>query len=498
MYHFDGYIISGILDGRVMMSIKLPSHKTKIVCTIGPASRTEKVLKGLIRAGMNIARLNLSHGSLDQHARDIRLTRRLSDESGRPVAILVDLPGPKIRVGMLNKEPMVLKKGDNVTLTVRNLTGDTSLIIPVEFKGLIKSLKTGGKVYLNDGFIQLRVLEIKGDDAVCRVVIGGKLLSHKGLNVPGADLGVDAVTERDLELLDFALKNNVDAVGVSFAGSAEDINMARDFALAKGKDIYVVAKIERSQAVENIDGILEASDAIMVARGDLGVEIPIEKVPVVQKMIIRKANVMGKPVITATQMLESMTSNIRPTRAEVTDVANAILDGTDAVMLSEETAIGDYPVETVRMMSKIASVSEKNRIQRQVLKVVQGYKKSGLSATSIEDVISSSLIDALNILDIRLILTPTHSGSTPRLVSRFKPRCWIISFSENMAVCNFLSLSYGVYPVFMERRKNILDKAIQFIEKNGLAKKGDTVILTEGLLPGRPGGTDTFRIIRVD
>ena len=479
------------------MSIKLPSHKTKIVCTIGPASRSEKVLKGLIRAGMNIARLNLSHGSLDQHARDIRLIRRLSDESGRPVAILVDLPGPKIRVGRLNKEPMVLKKGDNVTLTVRNLTGDTSLI-PVEFKGLIKSLKTGGKVYLNDGFIQLRVLEIKGDDAVCKVIIGGKLLSHKGLNVPSADLGVDAVTVRDLELLDFALKNNVDAVSVSFAGSAEDINMARDFALAKGKDIHVVAKIERSQAVENIDGILEASDAIMVARGDLGVEIPIEKVPVVQKMIIRKANVMGKPVITATQMLESMTSNIRPTRAEVTDVANAILDGTDAVMLSEETAIGDYPVETVRMMSKIASVTEKNRIQRQVLKIVQDYKKSGLSATSIEDVISSSLIDALNMLDIRLILTPTHSGSTPRLVSRFKPRCWIISFSESMAVCNFLSLSYGVYPVFMERRENILDKVTQFIEKNGLAKKGDTVILTEGLLPGRSGGTDTFRIIRVD
>lgn len=479
------------------MSIKLPSHKTKIVCTIGPASRSKKVLKGLIRAGMNIARLNLSHGSLDQHARDIRLIRRLSDESGRPVAILVDLPGPKIRVGRLNKEPMVLKRGDNVTLTVRNLTGDTSLI-PVEFKGLIKSLKTGGKVYLNDGFIQLRVLEIKGDDAVCKVIIGGKLLSHKGLNVPGADLGVDAVTVKDLELLDFALKNNVDAVSVSFAGSAGDINMARDFALSKDKDIHVVAKIERSQAVENIDGILEASDAIMVARGDLGVEIPIEKVPVVQKMIIRKANVMGKPVITATQMLESMTSNIRPTRAEVTDVANAILDGTDAVMLSEETAIGDYPVETVRMMSKIASVTEKNRIQMQVLKIVQGYKKSGFSATSIEDVISSSLIDALNMLDIRLILTPTHSGSTPRLVSRFKPRCWIISFSESMTVCNFLSLSYGVYPVFMERRENILDKATQFIEKNGLAKKGDTVILTEGLLPGRSGGTDTFRIIRVD
>ncbi len=480
------------------MSFRLPSHKTKVVCTIGPASRSERVLKGLVRAGMNVARLNLSHGSLEQHARDIGLIRRLSRELGKDVAILADLPGPKIRVGMLAREPIMLKKGDNVTLTVRDVTGDKS-VIPVEFKGLVKSLRKGNKVYLNDGFIQLRVLETRDDSALCKVVIGGKLLSRKGLNVPGAELAVDAVTDRDMELLSFTLENGVDAVSVSFAGSANDIKKVRKFASDKGKDIYVVAKIERRQAVENIDEILEACDGIMVARGDLGVEIPIERVPVVQKMIIRKANMMAKPVITATQMLESMTSNIRPTRAEVTDVANAILDGTDAVMLSEETAIGDYPVDTVRMMSKIAAVTEKNRIHRPVLEDTQGrVYKAGLRAISIEDVISSSLVDALRMLDIRFILTPTHSGSTPRLVSRFKPGCWIISFSDSLSVCNFLSLSYGVYPVLMERRGNILDGVIQFIKNNGLAKKGDKVILTEGLLPGRVGGTDTFRIIRVD
>jgi len=309
--------------------LQLAGHKTKIVCTIGPASRTELVIKKLIKSGMNVARLNLSHGTLEHHREDIRRIRSLAAQLERAVTILIDLPGPKIRIGKLQNEPLELRRGDNVTLTAQDILGTTSRI-PVNYPQLPQSVAKGSLIYLNDGLLQLRVHEVSGDEVRCKVIIGGPLLSHKGLNLPRARIWRDPITEKDLDLVDFGLKEEVDTFGTSFVEKADDIRKVKEFARKRGKSIYVVAKIERAEAARNIDEILDTADAIMIARGDLGVQIPIEEVPGVQKKLIHKANLLGRPVITATQMLESMTENIRPTRAEVTDVANAILDGTDA------------------------------------------------------------------------------------------------------------------------------------------------------------------------
>jgi len=330
--------------------MQIPDHKTKIVCTIGPASSSEELIRELILAGMNVARINFSHGSFESHSEVIRRVRKVAADLDRTIAILADLPGPKIRIGKLVKEPLMLQKGNLVTLTVDELTGNENRI-PVSYKQLPESVVPGNLVYLSDGFIQLRCLEISGKDVLCEVLIGGQLYSHKGLNLPGAKIFLDPVTETDLKILEFALNEGIDTFGISFIENAEDLRKVRKFATARGKSVYIVAKIERRQAVENIQGILEETDALMVARGDLGVEIPIQEVPSVQKELIRSAKLLGIPVITATQMLASMTDNIRPTRAEATDVANAILDGTDAIMLSEETAVGNYPVEAVEMMA---------------------------------------------------------------------------------------------------------------------------------------------------
>jgi pyruvate kinase len=332
--------------------------KTKLVCTIGPASRSDVMLEKLLLAGMNVARINFAHEKLERHADDIRRIRNASFKTKRPCQILADLPGPKIRVGDLKHEPVELVHGQEVWLTTQKIMG-TVKRVPVNYAQLTQSVKKGSLVFLNDGFMQLQVLQVKGTEVKCRVLIGGPLLSHKGLNLPAAKLFVEPVTEQDLKFVEFGLGQGVDFFGVSFVERAADILKVRAFAHKMGKIIRTIAKIERSEAIRNIDSILKVTDGIMVARGDLGVEVPIEMVPVIQKRLIAKANWAGIPVITATQMLESMTHNIRPTRAEVTDVANAILDGTDGVMLSEETAIGEYPVETVDMMEKIAVSVEK-------------------------------------------------------------------------------------------------------------------------------------------
>ena len=326
--------------------------KTLIVCTIGPACRSLAMLKSLLKAGMGLARLNFAHGDLKQHAEDIRNIRRAASNLNIPCRIMIDLPGPKIRIGKLKKEPIYLRIGEKVTLTTKDLLGDEKRI-SVSYKALPKSVRRGGMVYLSDGFLQLKVDKISNTEVQCRVMIGGNLWSHKGLNVPDGKVLLEPVTRKDLEYVDFGLRHGVEIFGVSFIQTAEDILRVKAHARARGKVVRTIAKIERSEALENIDSILKVTDALMVARGDLGVEIPIEKVPVAQKLLIRQANLKGVPVITATQMLESMTHNVRPTRAEVTDVANAIWDGTDAVMLSEETAAGDYPLQAVQMMAKV-------------------------------------------------------------------------------------------------------------------------------------------------
>jgi pyruvate kinase len=479
--------------------LQLAGHKTKIVCTIGPASRAEQVIKRLIKSGMNVARLNLSHGNLEDHREDIRRIRSLATQLKRVVTILIDLPGPKIRVGRLQNEPLQLRRGDNVTLTGQDILGTASRI-PVNYPQLPQSVEKGSLIYLNDGLLQLRVREVSGNEVRCKVIIGGPLLSHKGLNLPRARISMDAITEKDLDLLDFGLKEEVDTFGTSFIEKADDILKVKEFARKRGKSIFVVAKIERAEAARDIDKILEAADAIMIARGDLGVQIPIEEVPGVQKRLIRRANLLGRPVITATQMLESMTENIRPTRAEVTDVANAILDGTDAVMLSEETAIGKYPVETVKMMARIAASIERQRRSVGWPPDLEKYFRDGVGhkKVSAEDVVSLNVIEAVRALNVRLILTPTHTGSTPRRISRFKPDCWILSFCNYEPTYRFLALSYAVHPFLVKDQVDAWpERIVKLIKDLRLAKKGERVILTEGTAPGQLGEADSLRIIRV-
>ena len=464
--------------------MKLPLHKTKIVCTIGPACRAPSKLAEMIKSGMNVARLNFSHGDFPEHAENIRNIRAAARASGRPVGILIDLPGVKIRVGSFPNGTILLKKHEEVVLTVRKASG-TDVLIPVEYKQLTKVVSKGSIIYLNDGFIQLKVRRVGKYEVYAKVLIGGKLLSHKGINLPGAKLRINPITRRDLQIVDFALKQGIHVFGLSFIESAKDIDKVRQFAKKRGKSVYLVAKIERCGAIENFDEILKSADAVMIARGDLGVEIPIEELPLIQKRLIQKANAMGRPVITATQMLESMTQNIRPTRAEVNDVSNAILDGTDAVMLSEETAIGDYPQETVRMMAKIAQVTELQREGGNLSYDEAGQIRDMVGhrgALTVTDVLSLNAVRVAEELKVRYILTPTLGGTTVRRISRFKPHCWILSFSAQSRVCDSLTFSYGVYPFCLKKQiTNGPDEAVKIIKKFHLAKKGDRVLWAHSL-----------------
>lgn len=447
--------------------------------------------------GMNVARINFSHGNFESHSEVIRRVRKVAAELNRTVAILADLPGPKIRIGKLEKEPIMLHKGNFVTLTVDEELGNEKRI-PVSYKQLPESVVPGSLIYLSDGFIQLRCLEISGNDVLCEVLIGGELYSHKGLNLPGAKIFLDPVTEKDFKILEFALSKEIDIFSISFIESAEDIHKVRNFAAARGKSIHIVAKIERRQAVENIHEILKETDGLMVARGDLGVEIPIQEVPSVQKEIIQSAKLLGIPVITATHMLASMTNNIRPTRAEATDVANAILDGTDAVMLSEETAVGNYPVEAVEIMAKIAKATENWRSKTKwgLDTIIKGIMAREMS---IDEVITLQVHEALQKLPVAAVLTPTRSGATPRRVSRFKPETWILAFSRVPRTCDFLSLSYGVYPVNVKETKEGWEKkATEKAKELGFVKSGEVVIFTQGPSLGKPGGTNMLKILTLE
>ncbi len=477
--------------------MQIPDHKTKIVCTIGPASSSEEMIRKLMLTGMNVARINFSHGNFESHSEVIRRVRKVAAELNRTVAILADLPGPKIRIGKLEKEPIMLHKGNFVTLTVDEELGNEKRI-PVSYKQLPESVVPGSLIYLSDGFIQLRCLEISGNDVLCEVLIGGELYSHKGLNLPGAKIFLDPVTEKDFKILEFALSKEIDIFSISFIESAEDIHKVRNFAAARGKSIHIVAKIERRQAVENIHEILKETDGLMVARGDLGVEIPIQEVPSVQKEIIQSAKLLGIPVITATHMLASMTNNIRPTRAEATDVANAILDGTDAVMLSEETAVGNYPVEAVEIMAKIAKATENWRSKTKwgLDTIIKGIMAREMS---IDEVITLQVHEALQKLPVAAVLTPTRSGATPRRISRFKPETWILAFSRVPRTCDFLSLSYGVYPVNVKETKEGWEKkATEKAKELGFVKSGEVVIFTQGPSLGKPGGTNMLKILTLE
>lgn len=474
--------------------MKLPLHKTKIVCTIGPSSSSLPKLEALIKSGMDVARLNFSYAHFEEHRENIRNIRKAAGKLKRCVNILIDLPGIKIRIGELKNPPILLKEHDRVVLTTQKVLGAPALI-SVDYKRLPESVFKGGIIYLNDGFIQLKVERVFQHEVYCRVMIGGLLLSHKGLNLPGANLSINPLTQKDFDAIEFGLKEHVTTFGLSFIEKAEDIRRVREFARKRGKDVFLVAKIERKNAIDNFDEILAVADAVMVARGDLGIEIPMEQVPIVQKQLIVKANLRGRPVITATQMLGSMTQNIRPTRAEVNDVANAILDGTDAVMLSEETAIGDYPVETVKTMAKIATSTEAMYHEGHLSKNIREQMSHAASGLSMTDTICLNAVEAVEKLKAKFILAQTSSGSTARHISRFKPPCWILAFSSHRQICEFFTLSYGVYPFLAQQRINKPEVLLSHLKKTGLVKTGDTIILTERRFFSHPGHTDSLGVV---
>jgi pyruvate kinase len=468
-----------------------PANKTKIVCTIGPASGSPEVLAQLIRAGMNVARLNFSHGEFAGHARDIETIREAARRVGRPVAIMADLPGPKIRIGELAEEPIYLRGGNPITLTTETVAGTTERI-SVNFDKLPTVVNSGDYIYINDGFIQLKVLRVAPPEVYCEIVVGGMIRSRKGLNIPDVDLGISAFTDHDRRCMAFALENGVDAVSQSFVESAADIEAVREAARQQGHDPFIIAKIERSRAVENLAGILAVTDGIMVARGDLGVEIPIAKIPTVQKRIMDMANRLGKPIITATQMLESMTTNRLPTRAEATDVANAILDGTDCVMLSGESAVGEYPLDAVSMLREIAADIEPNRTL--YARCENRTLAADACPVAFSEVIASSVAESLKCIKPAAIITPTRSGTTARRISRFRLPVWIAAVSSQKKTCQELVFSYGVLPVFEPDHPGVWREWIQkWLADQG--ESGDIVVLTEGPSVKYPHRNNRMEII---
>jgi pyruvate kinase len=431
----------------------LPSKKTKIVCTIGPASQSEDVLEFMIRSGMNIARINFAHGQLEDHRRTIANVRAAAAAAEQRVAVFGDLPGPKMRIGALEEEPIELKRGEPFTLQTEGIVGNARRA-SMDFEDLPLVVKPGDLIFMNDGYIQLRVERVN-DGAVESVVeVGGELRSNKGVNFPGIDLGISAFTEQDREFLAFAAEEKLDGVSQSFVAGPSDIAAIRTAAAEHNYDPFIIAKIERSAALSDLDGIIEAADGIMVARGDLGVEIPIEEIPAVQKRIIRRSNLEGKPVITATQMLESMTTNRRPTRAEATDVANAILDGTDCVMLSGETAVGRYPVETVATMARIAEETETDIPDLHMAQRLQSQQATG--DITLADLMSLTVYQTAETLDPIIIFAPAATGRTARLMNRFRMKQWIVAPSQHEATCQKLQFSYGIFPVQVDA--NILSE----------------------------------------
>ena len=471
----------------------LPDHKTKIVATIGPASDSPEMLERLIRAGLNIARLNFSHGDFSDHAVRIARIRAAERATGQRVAILADLPGPKMRLGKIAPEPIELRAGDPFTLTSDDTIGNPQRV-SMSFAPLPRVVKPGHRLFLNDGLVQLVVERVAGRDVHCRVAVGGELRSRKGLNLPGIDLGISAFTDHDRACLEFALKNGVDAVGQSFVESAADIEAVRAAARAVGQTPFIIAKIERSDALKHFDEILTETDGIMVARGDLGVEVPIEEMAILQKQLIAKASLAGKPVITATQMLESMTSNRLPTRAESTDVANAILDGTDCIMLSGESAMGKYPEEAVAMLARIAAYTEAHRPPTRI-ENLKAMARQDPPTTDVE-AMAAVVEHALETVPCAAVFVPTRTGTTARMISRFNPPVWIIGLSRDEAVCQGLAFSYGVHAVQLaEDPDNWNTFARQWLREHQVP--GPVAMLVAGPSTRNPDANHRIEFLRV-
>jgi pyruvate kinase len=465
-----------------------PTHRTKIVATIGPASRSPEVLVKLVQAGMSVARLNFSHGSYEDHAQTVAMLRQVSEQLDIPITILQDLQGPKIRVGEL-KAGLALTEGELLTLVPLAEFADQPQTIGIDYPFLAEEAAPGTQILLDDGLLELSVKAVVGNAVECLVVKGGLLKSHKGVNLPSLNLQLPSLTEKDMQDLEFGLSQGVDWVSLSFVRKAEDLRILKAFLAERGRaDLPVLAKIEKPQAVQNLEEILTECNGVMVARGDLGVEIPPERVPMLQKHIIRRCNQLGIPVITATQMLESMIQNPRPTRAEASDVANAIMDGTDAVMLSGESAVGAYPVDAVLMMSRIAHDVEKD------LK----YTNNPAVKSDATHALSEALNAIDQVLPLRAIVAFTSTGYSAMLVASERPKAMVIAITPNERVYHCLNLVWGVKPLLIDQEVNTFEEMLQQVDyclrERKLVESGDQVLIMGGIPMRQSGGTNFLKL----
>ena len=466
----------------------------KIVCTLGPSSHSEEMMRELLRAGMDVARLNFSHGTHEDHAQVIERLRKAAKAEQRTVCILQDLQGPKIRTGKLRDHaPIVLKPGSRVTITTRDVFG-TPEIISTSFQLLPKEVVPGGRILLSDGKLSLVVLDTTETEVITEVIDGGLLAEHQGINLPGTVASIPSLTEKDQKDLEFGLDHGVDVVAVSFVRTADDVRRVKSIIAERGFNVPVIAKLEKPQAIDNLESIFEITDGVMVARGDLGVEVAPEKVPVIQKHVIRRAMEWRKPVITATQMLESMIQNPRPTRAEASDVANAIFDGTDAVMLSGETASGKYPREAVAMMSRIVVEAESHQTRSS-----GGYRRRDKRKMSISEAICESVAHIGEDVNMSVISVYTETGNTARLISKYRPKAEVFAFCHIEPICNFLNLLWGVQPLLCEQVRSVegmVKNADDELKQRGVVRPGDVMAIVAGT-QSTSGSTNFIRLHRV-
>ncbi|MBD5095666.1 MAG: pyruvate kinase [Lachnospiraceae bacterium] len=471
-------------------------RKTKIVCTLGPATKDENVLRRLIEEGMDVARLNFSHGTHADHKERIEMIKKLRRELDKPVAILLDTKGPEIRTRDFQGGKVTVEDGQIFTLTPRELLGDNT-VASITYKNLAKDIQVGTTILIDDGLIKMEVEAINDEDIRCKVINGGTISNHKGINVPGVHLNMPYVSEQDVEDIKFGIENDVDFVAASFVRSAKDVLEIRDLLNANGGErINIISKIENAEGINHIDDIIYVSDGIMVARGDMGVEIAGEEVPIIQKMIIRKVYNAGKQVVTATQMLDSMVKNPRPTRAETTDVANAIYDGTSAIMLSGETAAGLYPVEAVQTMVRIAE-----RTEQDIDYCKRFFQRERTANPNVTDAVCHATCTTAIDLNASAIVTVTKSGTSARMVSKYRPDCNIIAGTTSHKVYRQLNMSWGVTPIHLEEKNEIFelfDHAVETAEKRGLLNSGETVVLTAGVPLGVSGNTNILKVEIVD
>ena len=478
----------------VRSTLRIERPKTKIICTLGPATSSEKMVSALVEAGMSVARLNMSHGTVAEHSAAVELVRGVSGRLGVPVGIMVDVPGAKYRTGPLSTGTLELRPGDRITLTSRDVVGDRD-VVAVSPPGIHRDALVGASVPLDDGLMELRVLHIKDEDVACTVVRGGRLTERRGVATPGRSPSQPFLGERAWKALDFAAEHQADFVALSMVTRAEDVATAREALQARGLDACIISKIEREEALDQFDRILEASDAIMVARGDMGVEVPLSRVPVIQKDLIARSNLSGKPVITATQMLESMVRSPVPTRAEVTDVANAIYDGTDAIMLSGETSVGQYPAEAVMVMAEVATEAESALPYERMI-----VEKRGQLEPQADDAISYNACQTAHQLSASLIVAFTESGGTAGRVAKYRPMPPVLALTPSERVQRNLTLRWGVTPVVVSEISSV-DEFFAVGERKALGfpgvEPGSLVVLVAGLPIGVPGSTNLLRVLTV-